>query len=113
MKVFHGRSEGVLSEQRDATFTGAVWADPIMPTTDNVALSVVGMMGSAHTIMCFSLPARVPTGIPTSRGRCCMCWPARAGSARKVKHLRLFDQAMSFGLAPTSGIGTVLPRAAT
>ncbi|NDF66079.1 MAG: cupin domain-containing protein, partial [Betaproteobacteria bacterium] len=28
MKVFHGRSEGVLSEQRDATFTGAVWADP-------------------------------------------------------------------------------------
>ena len=38
MKVFHGRSEGVLSEQRGATFTGSVWADPIMPTTDNVTL---------------------------------------------------------------------------
>jgi len=49
MKVFHGRSEGVLSEQRDATFTGAVWADPIMPTTDNVALNNVFFSPGART----------------------------------------------------------------
>jgi quercetin dioxygenase-like cupin family protein len=41
MKVFHGRFEGVLSEQRGPTFTGTVWADPIMPTTDNVTLNNV------------------------------------------------------------------------
>jgi quercetin dioxygenase-like cupin family protein len=49
MKVFHGRSEGVLSEQRDATFTGSVWADPIMPTTDNVALNTVFFSPGART----------------------------------------------------------------
>ena len=36
MKVFHGRSEGAPSEQRGPTFTGTVWADPIMPMTDQV-----------------------------------------------------------------------------
>jgi len=49
MKVFHGRSEGVLSEQRGATFTGAVWADPIMPTTDNVTLNNVFFSPGART----------------------------------------------------------------
>ncbi len=41
MKVFHARSEGAESELRSATFTGTVWADPIMPTTDGVAINNV------------------------------------------------------------------------
>lgn len=41
MKVFHGRSQGKPSEQRGATFTGVVWADPVMPNTDNVTINTV------------------------------------------------------------------------
>jgi quercetin dioxygenase-like cupin family protein len=41
MKVFHGRMEGAPSELRAATFTGTVWADPIMAATDNVAINNV------------------------------------------------------------------------
>ena len=41
MKVFHARTEGAPSEQRSATFTGTVWGDPIMPTTDNVTINNV------------------------------------------------------------------------
>lgn len=41
MKVFHGRVDGVPSEQRSATFTGSVWADPVMPSTDGVSINNV------------------------------------------------------------------------
>lgn len=41
MKVFHARTEGAPSELRSATFTGTVWGDPIMPTTDNVTINNV------------------------------------------------------------------------
>lgn len=41
MKVFHARSEGAPSELRAATFTGTVWADPIMPFTDGVQINNV------------------------------------------------------------------------
>lgn len=41
MKVFHGRVEGALSEQRGETFTGTVWADPVMAATDNVTINNV------------------------------------------------------------------------
>lgn len=41
MKVFHARTQGAQSELRSATFTGTVWADPIMPATDNVAINNV------------------------------------------------------------------------
>ena len=41
MKVFHARTEGAPSENRSATFTGTVWADPIMPATDNVTINNV------------------------------------------------------------------------
>lgn len=41
MKVFHGRTEGAPSELRSSTFTGTVWADPIMPATANVAINNV------------------------------------------------------------------------
>ncbi|MBC7621040.1 MAG: cupin domain-containing protein [Candidatus Saccharibacteria bacterium] len=41
MKVFHGRVDGSVSEQRGPTFTGTVWADPIMPSTDGVSINHV------------------------------------------------------------------------
>ena len=41
MKVFHARTPGAASELRSGTFTGTVWADPIMPATDNVMIGNV------------------------------------------------------------------------
>lgn len=49
MKVFHGRAEGKVSEQRSSTFTGVVWGDPIMPTTDNVTINSVFFSPGART----------------------------------------------------------------
>ncbi len=41
MKVIHARTQGKPSEQRAETFTGTVWADPVMPATDNVMINNV------------------------------------------------------------------------
>jgi quercetin dioxygenase-like cupin family protein len=41
MKVFHGRADGGISENRTTTFTGTVWADPVMPTTEGVTINTV------------------------------------------------------------------------
>ena len=49
MKVFHGRTQGALSEQRGPTFTGSVWADPVMPATDNVTINNVFFSPGART----------------------------------------------------------------
>jgi quercetin dioxygenase-like cupin family protein len=49
MKVFKGRVTGVPSEQRGATFTGVVYADPVMPTMDNVGINNVFFSPGART----------------------------------------------------------------
>lgn len=49
MKVFPGRMEGRPSEQRSSTFSGVVWADPVMPTTDNVTIASVFFSPGART----------------------------------------------------------------
>ena len=49
MKVFHGRAEDAVSEQRGATFSGVVWADPVMPTTDKVNVNHVFFTPGART----------------------------------------------------------------
>jgi quercetin dioxygenase-like cupin family protein len=49
MKVFHGRAEGQPSEQRGATFSGMVWADPVMPDTDGVSINTVLFTPRART----------------------------------------------------------------
>lgn len=41
MKVFRGRAESVPSELREATFTGTVWSDPVMPAMDGVMVGNV------------------------------------------------------------------------
>lgn len=49
MKVFHGRTAGARSEQRSSTFTGTVWADPVMPATDGVTINNVFFSPGART----------------------------------------------------------------
>jgi quercetin dioxygenase-like cupin family protein len=49
MKVFHGRAPEGRSELRGGTFTGAVWADPVMPTTDGVTVNTVFFAPGART----------------------------------------------------------------
>jgi quercetin dioxygenase-like cupin family protein len=42
MQVFHGRTAGAKSDNRTGTtFTGTVWADPVMPATDGVTINTV------------------------------------------------------------------------
>ncbi|WPB55518.1 cupin domain-containing protein [Xylophilus sp. GOD-11R] len=49
MKVFRGRSEGAVSEQRSATFSGIVYADPIMPKQDGVMIGHVFFTPGSRT----------------------------------------------------------------
>ena len=48
MKVFQGRA-GTVSERRSATFSGVVWADPMMPTIDKVTVNSVCFTPGART----------------------------------------------------------------
>jgi hypothetical protein len=41
MKVIHARAPGLPSDPRTATFTGTVWGDPVMQTTDSVTINNV------------------------------------------------------------------------
>jgi quercetin dioxygenase-like cupin family protein len=49
MQIFHGRGKDAKSESRGATFTGQVWADPVMPATDGVAINNVFFTPGART----------------------------------------------------------------
>ena len=49
MQVFNGRQKGAVSEQRSSTFSGTVWADPVMPTTDKVTINSVFFAPGART----------------------------------------------------------------
>lgn len=49
MKVIKGRQQAASSEKRGATFTGEVWADPVMHTTDNVTINNVFFTPGART----------------------------------------------------------------
>jgi quercetin dioxygenase-like cupin family protein len=49
MKINRGRESGATSEQRTATFTGEVWADPVMAETDGVVVANVFFTPGART----------------------------------------------------------------
>ncbi|MEV5412698.1 cupin domain-containing protein [Thermopolyspora sp. NPDC052614] len=49
MKIIRGRASGAESERRSATFTGEVWADPVLPTTDGVTINNVFFTPCART----------------------------------------------------------------
>lgn len=41
MKHMQGRTDGGRAVQREDTFTGTVWGDPLMPTADGVTMNTV------------------------------------------------------------------------
>ena len=41
MRIIRGRAVGGTSEQRTDTFTGTVYADPVLPSTDGVTINTV------------------------------------------------------------------------
>ena len=49
MIIVPGRAGGLPSDQRGPTFTGAVWADPVLPTTDGVTINTVFFPPNART----------------------------------------------------------------
>lgn len=49
MIVVKGKQAGAPSERRGPTFTGEVWADPILPSTDNVVINDVTFPPGART----------------------------------------------------------------
>jgi quercetin dioxygenase-like cupin family protein len=49
MKIVRGRPESGTSQQRGETFTGTVWADPVLPTTDGVTINNVFFTPGART----------------------------------------------------------------
>lgn len=49
MIVIRGRSAGTTSELRGATFTGNVWADPVLPSTDGVVINTIVFTPGART----------------------------------------------------------------
>ncbi len=48
IQVFH-RAQGKASEKRGATFTGEVWAEPILPGVDNVTVASVFFKPGSRT----------------------------------------------------------------
>ena len=49
MVVIPGSAPDKPSEERGPTFTGRVWADPVLPGTDGVAITSIFFEPSAHT----------------------------------------------------------------
>jgi quercetin dioxygenase-like cupin family protein len=49
MKVTRGHEQGAASDQRGPTFTGQVWADPVMAPTDGVMINTVFFPPGART----------------------------------------------------------------
>jgi quercetin dioxygenase-like cupin family protein len=49
MRIARGRSAGQASEERGPTFTGRVWADPVLGSEDGVAINAVFFEPGART----------------------------------------------------------------
>ena len=49
MKISRARAGGKPSELRSETFTGTVWADPVLPATDDVLINNVFFAPGART----------------------------------------------------------------
>lgn len=49
MKIIHGHAADSSSEQRTTTFTGEVWADPILAPTEGVTVNNVFFAPQART----------------------------------------------------------------
>lgn len=49
MIIVPGRSSGSPTDKRGPTFSGEVWADPVLPTTDDVTINTVSFPPGART----------------------------------------------------------------
>lgn len=49
MRIIRGRAPEAASGQRTETFTGTVWSDPVLPTTDGVTVNNVFFTPCART----------------------------------------------------------------
>ena len=49
MHIVHGRAAGTSTQRRSDTFTGEVWGDPLLPTTDGTTVNSVTFTPTAHT----------------------------------------------------------------
>ena len=49
MIIVPGRVSDAATEKRGPTFTGEVWADPVLPTTDDVTINTVSFTPCART----------------------------------------------------------------
>jgi quercetin dioxygenase-like cupin family protein len=49
MKHMKGRADNAVAAQREGTFTGQVWGDPLMPTEDGVTMNTVYFAPGART----------------------------------------------------------------
>lgn len=49
MKIIKGRHANAKSESRGPTFTGQVWADPVLPATEGVSINSVFFTPGART----------------------------------------------------------------
>lgn len=49
MKIARGRAAGAPTQQRTDTFTGTVWMDPVLPTTDGTTVNNVFFPPGART----------------------------------------------------------------
>jgi quercetin dioxygenase-like cupin family protein len=49
MRIARGRAEGAASEERGPTFTGRVWADPVLGAQDGVTVANVFFEPGART----------------------------------------------------------------
>lgn len=49
MKILKGRPAGAASAERSETFTGVVWSDPVLPTTDGITVNNVFFTPGART----------------------------------------------------------------
>jgi quercetin dioxygenase-like cupin family protein len=47
--IIQARADGAASEHRTATFTGDVYADPVLPSTDGVTINTVFFTPGART----------------------------------------------------------------
>ncbi|MEU8362500.1 cupin domain-containing protein [Nonomuraea sp. NPDC048882] len=49
MKIVRGRAADAATSLRSDTFTGTVWADPVLPATDGTTINVVTFAPGART----------------------------------------------------------------
>ncbi len=102
MKIFHGREQSAKSESRGPTFTGQVWADPVMPTTEGVTINNVFFTPGARTFWHTHAQGQI-LQVTAGKGWICV-------AGRKAEAIRPETPS---GSRRANGTGTARPSTAT